>query len=159
MPVGTNVLSNGFKERGASRLALISMPDEPVVAYAGNGLEELLIIFISIVFIRANIKIQEMDIRQGVKGISERSWNLRGLCALNTNNKTETSQPIIFASPFPGFLYEDYAERFSSSTTACATMPSSRPTKPIFSVVVALIEISFTSMPAILAMTSRIRVV
>jgi hypothetical protein len=39
----------------ASNEALISIPDEPAVAYSGNALDELLIIFISIDGMRAKI--------------------------------------------------------------------------------------------------------
>ena len=55
IPVGTNVLSKGCKVCGASRLARMSIPDEPLVAYSGNALEDVLTIFISMDFMPANI--------------------------------------------------------------------------------------------------------
>jgi hypothetical protein len=43
-PVGTKTLSNGTIIMGCSRWALISTPDEPAVAYAGNACGLLLTI-------------------------------------------------------------------------------------------------------------------
>jgi hypothetical protein len=45
----------------------MSMPDEPGVAYAGNGLDDVLMIFISMVFIRANIKFERRKARGNVQ--------------------------------------------------------------------------------------------
>ena len=58
MPVGINALCKGFNDCGVSRLALMSIPDDPLVAYPGNGFEEVFMIFISIDFMVANIKVR-----------------------------------------------------------------------------------------------------
>ena len=62
-PVGTNDLSSGLSVTGIFNEALISMPDDPPVAYCGNGLEEVLMILICTVCIRANIKFDRQRIR------------------------------------------------------------------------------------------------
>jgi hypothetical protein len=52
---GTKALSRGSKVMGESRFARMSIPDEPLVAYSGNVLEDVLTIFNSIDFMIANI--------------------------------------------------------------------------------------------------------
>lgn len=57
-PVGISALSSGFNSTVSVKLALMSIPAAPAVSYAGNGLDDRLIIFTCIFSTPANVSNQ-----------------------------------------------------------------------------------------------------